>query len=385
MTKKLPRLYRGNWPLVLCLTSAVNCADTSQDATKLREVIERFRNESKFPGAIAGAWFANGSSAVAAVGLADRDQQTPMTEGALLHAGSVGKTLFAALTLQLVGEGRIALDENVSRYLGSEPWYASVPNANSVTVRMLLNHTSGIPEFGRDFMVSLIEDPGRRRTALDGVKSVAGAEPLFAAGEKFAYTDVNYQLLQLLAEKVTGQSAYSEIQRRLLVPLGLSQIVPADSKSLPGLVPGYLGKDNFMGFDAAMKNGELILDPNFEGGGGGYITNARDLARWMALFAEGKAFPDSLLTEFRKSVPAGQLDVGKDAQSGLGVEIVQTPLGIAYGHGGFFPGYLSLVLWYPERGVAVAIQVNSSASDALARPLRDVLHEAAQALTATPR
>jgi CubicO group peptidase (beta-lactamase class C family) len=60
---------------------------------------------------VAGAWFADGSTVTVAVGLADRDRGTPMTEGALLHAGSVGKTFFAALALELVGEGRLVLDE----------------------------------------------------------------------------------------------------------------------------------------------------------------------------------------------------------------------------------------------------------------------------------
>jgi D-alanyl-D-alanine carboxypeptidase len=230
-------------------------------------------------------------------------------------------------------------------------------------------------------MSSLVQDPGRRRSPLDAVQSVAGAKPLFPAGTRFSYSDVNYQLLQLLEEKVTGRSAYVEIQQRVLQPLGLSRIVPADAKSIPGLVPGYAGAGFFLGFDAVMGDSGLILDPAFEGGGGGFVTNAGDLAQWMALFDQGKAFPDSLLPEVRRGVPAGQLDVGKDAVSGLGVEIVQTPLGPAYGHGGFFPGYLSLVLWYPGLGVSVAIQVNSSASDALARPLREVLEEAARALS----
>lgn len=90
-------------------------------------------------------------------------------------------------------------------------------------------------------------------------------------------------------------------------------------------------------------------------------------------------FAASLLPEMRRGVGAGELDIGKDATVGLGIEMVSTPLGVAYGHGGFFPGYLSLVLWYPDLGVGLAIQVNSSASDALSRPLRDVLLEAARA------
>jgi D-alanyl-D-alanine carboxypeptidase len=352
-----------------------------QRTAALREVLERFHHESKFPGAVAGAWFADGSTIVVAVGTADRDRATPMPPGALFHAGSVGKTLFAGLALQLVGEGRLTLDEKVSHYLGTEPWYGGIPNADAITVRMLLNHTSGIPEYGSEFMRSLIRDPGRKRSPLEAVQSVAGARPLFPAGERFSYTDVNYQLLQLVEEKITGTSAYAEIRRRILDPFRLNHIIPADAKRIARLVPSYAGKGFFLGFDAVLGDSGLILDPSFEGGGGGFITNPGDIARWMALFAEGKVFPAALLPEVRRGVPAGQLDVGPQALSGLGLEIAQTPLGIAYGHGGFFPGYTSLVLWYPERGISLAIQVNSSAEGALARPLRDVLEEAGRALS----
>jgi D-alanyl-D-alanine carboxypeptidase len=349
-------------------------------AETLRTIVERFRSESRFPGAVVGAWFADSSPVTVAVGFADRDLQLRMPDRALLHAGSIGKTFFAALVLQLVGEGRVGLDDTVSRYLGAESWYAAIPNHQTITVRMLLNHTSGIPEYGSDFMASLISDPGRVRAPLDAVKSVGGAKPAGAPGGAFRYSDVNYQLLQLLAERVTGRSAYKEIRHRLLEPHRLSSVVPADRKAITGLVQGYAGEGNFMGFDAVMKDSRLILDPAFEGGGGGFVTNAGDLARWMPLFVEGKVFPSRLLPDALRGVPAGQLDVGRDALSALGVEIVQTPLGRAYGHGGFFPGYLSLVLWYPDVGIALAIQVNSSGRDALSRPLRDVLQDAARAL-----
>jgi D-alanyl-D-alanine carboxypeptidase len=347
----------------------------------LRTILERFRSESRFPGSVAGAWFEDSSSVVVAVGLADRESASPMTKQSLLHAGSVGKTLFAALVLQLVGEGSVGLDEKVSRYLGAESWYSALPNSDAITVRMLLNHTSGIPEYGSDFMGALISNPGLERTPLDAIKSAAGAKPAFPAGTSFGYSDINYQLLQLLAERVTGRDAYAEISRRLLAPHRLTNITPANRKTIPGLVQGYAGPDNFLGFDAVLKNGQFILDPNFEGGGGGFVTNAGDLARWIPMFVRGQAFPNRLLPDVLRGVPAGQMDVGKDALAGLGIEMAPTPLGLAYGHGGFFPGYLSLVLWYPDAGMALAIQVNSSANGALSRPLRDVLHEAARALT----
>src|SRR4026209_2704472 len=87
----------------------------------LQGILDQFQAASRFPGAVAGAWFSNSSSIVMASGLADRDRQAPRPASALLHAGSVGKTFFAALVMQLVAEGKVALDEKVSRYLGSEP------------------------------------------------------------------------------------------------------------------------------------------------------------------------------------------------------------------------------------------------------------------------
>ena len=375
--------------LVVLGLLAPACATPRSDADALRQrrdstlraVVQRFHDSGKFPGAVAGAWFSDSTSVAVGIGLADRDLKQAMPDTALLHGGSVGKTFWAALILQLVGEGRVTLNDSVSRYLGSEPWYDSLPNGDAITVRMLLEHTSGIPEFGSAFMGALIKEPGVERSPLAGVKSVLGEKPKFPAGSAFGYTDVNYQLLQLLAEKVTGTSGYDEIRRRLLDPLGLTRVFPADRDSIPGLVNGYAGAGSFLGFDALLENGRLVFHPAFEGGGGGFVTNAGDMARWMALFAEGKVFPAELRAEVRRGVPAGQLDVGKDARSGLGVEIVETPLGTAYGHGGFFPGYLSLVLWYPEAGVSVALQVNSSAGDAMSKPMREVLLEAATSLT----
>lgn len=377
----MPRIGRICRAAVACC-SVASAGSAQATEPVLREILERFRSESHFPGAVLGAWRAGSPPIVVAVGLADRERRLAMPKSALLHAGSAGKTLFAALALQLVAEGRISLDEKVVPYLAHEPWYARIPNADAITLRMLLNHSSGLPEYGADFMSALIQHPGQRRTPLDAVKSVAGAKPLFRAGTAFSYTDVNYQLLQLVTERITGKPAYAQIRRRLLLPLQLGRIVPADRRLIPGLVQGYAGTDSFMGFDAVMDQRGLKLDPAFEGGGGGFVTNAGDLAHWMGLFMQGKAFAPALLAEVEQGLPAGQLDVGKDARSGLGVELVQTPLGMAYGHGGFFPGYLTLVLWYAEPGIAVALQVNSSAGNALGRPLRDVLLEAARALTA---
>jgi len=384
-----------------CLTIAipllaVNLADLARDRhqpstqpgitksrDRVRRVLEEFRTASGFPGAIAGVTYADGTSFAVAVGTSDRDAETPMKETDLMHGGSVGKTFFAALALKLVGEDRLSLDDNISNYLGKEPWFEGLPNAGAITVRMLLNHTSGLPGYGDTFMQGLVESPGKERSPLDAVKSILGEKPANAAGAAFLYSDVNYQVLAFVVEHVTGKPAYDDIRRRILKPLGLARIVPADRPKIPGLVSGYAGAKNPFGGDKMLVNGALALDPRFEWGGGGFVTNPRDLARWIADFCEARAFSPKLLPEIFTTVDAPEL--GKGARSGLGVEVEQTPLGEAYGHGGYFPGYFTQVRWYPGKRIAVAVQINTSDDSLVKRSLKDVVDDLAQAaLKPTP-
>ena len=344
---------------------------------RVRHALEDLRTTSGFPGAIAGVYYADGRSFAVAVGYSDRERKIPMKETDLMHGGSVGKTLFAALALQLVAEGTLSLDDKISKYLAKEPWFAGLPNASTITVRMLLNHTSGLGEYGDSFMQALVESPGKEHSPLEAVKSISGTKPHNAAGAGFSYSDINYQVLAFVIEHVTGRSAYDDIRRRILQPLHLQRIVPADRPKIPGLVPGYAGTKNPFGGDKMVVNGALTFDPRFEWAGGGYITNPRDLARWIADFCEGRAFSPKLLPEVLTTVDAPGL--GKGSRSGLGVEVEPTPLGEAYGHGGFFPGYFTQVRWYPRERIAVAIQINTSENSLVKRSLKDVADDLAKA------
>jgi D-alanyl-D-alanine carboxypeptidase len=196
--------------------------------------------------------------------------------------------------------------------------------------------------------------------------------------EDVAYSDLNYSVLGLVSESVTGKRAYDEIRRRLLKPLRLGRIIPADRPAIPGLVPGYAGAGNPFGGDEIMKNGKLVLDPRFEWAGGGFVANAEDLARWIAAYCQGRAFNSKLLPEVFKGVDAPPLGAG--ARYGLGVVIEDTPMGKAYGHGGFFPGYVTWVRWYPERRIAVAVQLNTSDDALITRPIRDVMNDLVKAV-----
>jgi D-alanyl-D-alanine carboxypeptidase len=294
--------------------------------------------------------------------------------------GSVGKTYFAALAMQLVGEGRLDLDAPVERYVGHDPWYPRVPNAGEITVRHLMTHTSGVMryEFGEAFIRDLTSQPDKRWRPEELVAYVLDREPSFAAGEGWEYSDTNFILLGMVMEEVTGEACYDLIRARVLEPLGLHETVPSDSRRVPGLVMGYAGPDNpFGGADEVLgADGRFVFNPQFEWAGGGFASTASDLARWARALYTGRAFDPELLPVMLEGVPAR---LGPGSRYGLGVILRDTPAGPSRGHSGFFPGYLTEMAYFPEADVAVALQVNTSVPSALGRPPFEVLVELARA------
>jgi D-alanyl-D-alanine carboxypeptidase len=307
-----------------------------------------------------------------------------MTPNDRLLQGSVGKTYVAAVALQLVQEGRIALDAKVSRYLGAEPWYGRLANGSEVTVRQLMNHTSGVVryEFKPEFTRDLTANPAKVWQPHELIAYLLDTPAPFPAGQGWEYSDSNYILLGMIIERVTGNTYYAEMQRRLLRPLGLRNTVPSDSRSIPGLVQGYAGPNNpFGGTDAMITDGQFAINPQFEWTGGGIASTSEDLARWAKALYDGQAFGQPLMTEALNGVPAR---LGRDVRYGLGVMLRPTALGLTYGHSGFFPGYLTEVMYFPDSKVAIAVQVNTSVQRSLGGSPTRFIMALANTLVANP-
>jgi D-alanyl-D-alanine carboxypeptidase len=295
-----------------------------------------------------------------AAGRSDTILGLSMTASDRLLQGSVGKTYVSATAMQLVFEGLLDLDAKISTYLGDEPWFTRLPNHEEVTVRHLMNHTSGIIryEFNDQFITDLLADPDRVWQPVEQLAYLFDTEAPFAAGEGWDYSDTNYIILGMIIERLTGNTYYAEMKRRLLEPLGLDNTVPSNARRVPGLVQGYAGVNNqFRLPEAVIVDGEFAINPQFEWTGGGIASTSEDLARWAKLLYEGNAFDRSMLPTMLDGVPAR---LGPNAQYGLGVIIRETPLGISWGHSGFFPGYLTEMAYFPDHGIAVAVQVNTS-------------------------
>jgi D-alanyl-D-alanine carboxypeptidase len=370
--------------LVLSQTAPLRYAaasDTNNLKKELQRKLEEWHQAGKFPGATLGVALANGESFGLAVGYSDRDKKTPMKPTDRMLAGSTGKTFAAATALQLVKEGKLVLDDKIEKYLGAEPWFSRLPNAKDITVRQLMNHSSGLVryEFKEQFTRDLSNNPDREWKPAELLSYLFDEKAPFEAGQSWDYSDTNYIVLGMIIEKVTGSRFYDEANKRVVRKLSLSNTVPQSSRVIKGVIQGYAGSNNpFGGTDEMIAGGKFVINPQFEWTGGGWASTSEDLARWAKLMYEGKAFDASLLPQMLDGVSAPML--GRETKYGLGVIIRQTRAGKSYGHSGFFPGYMTDMMYFPERKIAVAVQVNTSVPRNLGKPLSQVLVEALEAI-----
>lgn len=356
--------------------------DTSAARRKLQANLDDWHKNGKFAGATLGVCLADGNCFGLATGFSNLETKTPMKPTDLMLAGSVGKTYAAAVALQLVKEGKINLDDRIEKYLGRETWFARLPNAKDITVRQLMNHTSGLVryEFKDQFTKDLTANPDKVWKPEELLSYLFDEKAAFEAGKGWDYSDTNYIVLGMIIEKVTDKKYYDEAKRRVLKPLKFERTFPQDRREIKGLIQGYAGERNpFGGTDQMIKDGKFAINPQFEWTGGGMVSNSEDLARWAKAMYEGKAFDATLLPQMFDGVAAPML--GRDAKYGLGVIIRPTRAGLTYGHSGYFPGYLTEVMYFPESKIAVAAQVNTSVSRNLGKSLGRVLVETFETIT----
>lgn len=338
-------------------------AEPQQD--RLQGLLDSFRQDYGFPGATAAMALPDGSIVMAATGLADEEAGTPMTSGSRMLAASIGKGFVAMTALSLESDGVLSRSDLVSQHLGDRDWFTRLPNYGTMTVGDLLRHTSGLPdhvhlETFQSEMAARMADGSAAFTPEEAIAFVLDTDPLFPAGEGWAYSDTGYLLLGLVIEHAGGAAYYDLVEERFLTPLGLTATSPSDTPTLPGLAAGYVGEDNPFGLPQRTMDdaGRLLWDPAMEWTGGGLVSTSRDLAVWgHALFADA-AMEAPYLDRLLDGVP-----VSSDAPGifyGAGVAIyADTPRGPVYGHGGWIPGYVSSLRHYADHGVTVAFQINT--------------------------
>ena len=279
-------------------------------------------------------------------GLANVEHGVPVTPQTVFQSGSVGKTFTAALILLLERDGKLTLDDPISRHLPGTP-----PSWEKITVRHLLSHTSGlgdpyqIIDFRKDYS-------DEELTALE-----ASVPVRFSPGEKWAYSNMGYHLLGFIANRVGGKFYGEQLRERLFGPLGMGTRVISESDIIPHRAAGYEWKGG------ALKNQAWVAPRlNTTADGSLYLT-ARDLARWdQALY--GDAILDARLRQ--ASFTPVKLKDGSDAPYGYGwfVDTVKGRRHIS--HGGAWQGFRAQLCRYVDDKLTVIILANADS----ARPSR---------------
>ncbi len=325
------------------------------EADDLGALLETTRAEMKMPGLRAAIRTPDGRIVRAATGLADREAEIPLDDTIGMPGGSTGKTFVAALTLLLVEDGTLSLDDPAAKWLGDRPWFGRLPNADAIRVRHLLSHSAGIRDYPASvrFTLSMVGRVLRHGSAYfepeELIALVLDKKPLFPVGQGFRYTDAGYLVLGRLIEAASGRDYYELLEERIIEPLRLDQVRPARESALPGIAPGYTG-----GARNLKKDGRMKFDPRSEWTGGGLVTNPTMLVEFLAALAEGRVVtPES----FDLMLEGGWRDPDMPRfHYGFGLFVYDD--GASFGHGGMWPGYRTRVVHFSRTGTTIAVQTN---------------------------
>ena len=312
-------------------------------ARRLQRALEDARRDPSmhFPGGILhvespalGTW-------TGVTGLGRLAPAAPMRRNDHFRAGSIVKPFVAVVVLQLVEQRRLSLDDRLPHVLPASV-VRRFHHASQISIRMLLNHRSGIPEF--DTLAVDVDaglHPAKVWSVSEFLDLAAAQPPYFAPGTSYHYSNTDYILLGLIIERATGHSWRREVTRRVINPLGLAGTsLPAPRhRSMPSPYAHGYGGFGARTFDLTH------LDPSFVGAAGAaaLITTVQDLARFMDALLAGRLFRHrSTLRQMLAFAPAP--DVGGQVGYGLGLEQRRLPGGVeTIGHLGGAPGYRSFV------------------------------------------
>lgn len=316
----------------LLVLAAPASADVS--ALSLRQ-LARGLNSAGSPGAVVLVRDASGTRAGVG-GYANLRTKEHMRADHVFRVGSITKTFVATVVLQLEAEGTLALDDTVEHWLPGV-----VPNGQAITLRQLLNHTSGIYNYTDEALIrSLARNPRRVMAPLELVAHATKQPPTFAPGTSWSYSNTGYIVLGLVIEKATATTLEEQLRLRIFEPLQLTRTsLPSAPTLTPPFARGYLPPGNGL---IPSKNGKLVdvtvWSPSWAWAAGAIVSTAGDLARFYGALLRGELLGQQQLQSMKSMVPIP----GGGSSYGLGLASEPQSCGNALGHTGGVPGYTSI-------------------------------------------
>ncbi|MES9969674.1 MAG: serine hydrolase domain-containing protein [Candidatus Thiodiazotropha sp.] len=288
---------------------------------------------------------------------------TDLTDGDAVHqdsrfyVASTGKTFLAAALVQMAGDGLLDLDDPITHWLPREITHR-IPSSDHMSVRMLLNHTTGIYDFQNDgdawdndfFLVS---GPDRQWTQRDALPFFLDRPLHFEPGSDYSYSNSNFILAALIIEEVSGQPVQYAIRQRIIDPLGLTHTLQGDEAiGQAGLVHGYFSDENERYDSHPWYSHYGLAD-------GGIQSNSVDLAR----FIRGLLKSDLVLNDSMRSEMLQPSLLGTPPSSyGLGIKIreIEQSGETIYSHSGKDPGYQTKMLFVESKDTVITLCASGS-------------------------
>lgn len=285
------------------------------------------------------------------------------------RAGSVTKTFIATLTLQLVDAGQLDLDATVAEYLPG-----LLPDGDVITLRQLLNHTSGLFNYTEDpAFLEAAFGQGERFRPRHLVAYSTSHPLLFPPGEGYYYSNTNYVVLGMLVRQAAHKPLRGLIEDRIAEPLGLENtVLPTYQRAIPGPhARGYLG----------LPEGRLLdvtkaFSPSWAWAAGALVSTAPDLTEFYRALLAGELLDPELLAEMKTTVSTGE-----GSAYGLGLLSLELPCGTAWGHDGLYLGYYDMILSTEDGSRQAAFMINVDPLNGV--PPAEVLTAATEGLLRT--
>lgn len=303
------------------------------------------------------------------------------------------KTVTATLILQLVAQHKVGLDDAVEKWLPG-----LVSGGADITVRMLLNHTSGLDDYlmTPEFLPSLTGHEKRTWTPEELLAITPTQDPPAAPGGKYSYSNANYAALGLILEKATGMSLAELIEQKITGPLRMEDsFLSTDAAFSPGkphatgyepgperlrsILSSTVELPEGVGFSGPERpDGNIdttAIDSSWSGAAGGMVSTAKDWQRFQTALMSGKLLPRAQMKQMLTTVPAPEEGGGY----GLGLMEVHTSCGTVWGHTGGQPGYSSEIYTDKDgrRSVAVLTTTNFNIKEPEAAAASKALVDAA--------
>jgi D-alanyl-D-alanine carboxypeptidase len=337
-------LFAGHliWALLLLASNAL----AQQQETQRMEAVDRFIEEQmrkqQIPG-LALAVVKDGQLLLTrGYGLADVELNVPATPQTVWQIQSITKPFVAAAIMMLQREKKLSLDDELGKHLDGVP-----PTWNGITIRRILNHTSGIKDYINEPFASLRIDISDEEV----LKQTAQRPLNFAPGEKYAYCNTGYLLAGMIIRKHTAKPYGDFLQERIFGPLGMTQTrVQEISEIIPRRASGYRV------IDGKLRKGEFIAQSILSYPGGGIISTVLDMAKFDAMWQDGKLIDDSVRQEMW-TTPLLNSGLRSNYALGFGIGDLRGWRQITHS-GGHITGFASRYAIYPQQRLSVIVLTN---------------------------